>query len=123
VQLKTILNRVEKQCSFVYGQVRLIEQPKLEIEIDVRARVNSRARCSGCGRKRPGYDTLWGIAVFLVYAMRRVNCGSCGVRVEKVPWGSGKRQLTDTYVPSGGDGRGVGTGPPVAHRHRVHWRG
>jgi transposase len=108
VQLKTILNRVEKQCSFVYGQVRLIEQPKLEIEIDVRARVNSRARCSGCGRKRPGYDTLparrfefvplWGIAVFLVYAMRRVNCGSCGVRVEKVPWGSGKRQLTDTYA-------------------------
>jgi transposase len=108
VQLKTILNRVEKQRSFVYGQVRLIEQPKLEIEIDVRARANSRARCSGCGRKRPGYDTLparrfefvplWGIAIFLVYAMRRVNCESCGVRVEQVPWGSGKRQLTDTYA-------------------------
>lgn len=108
MQLKTILNRVEKQRSFVYGQVRLIEQPKLEIEIEVRARARSRARCSGCGRRRPGYDTLparrfefvplWGIAVFLVYAMRRVNCGLCGVRVEKVPWGSGKRQLTDTYA-------------------------
>lgn len=108
MQLKTILNRVEKQRSFVYGQVRLIEQPKLEIEIDVRARARSRGRCSGCRRKRPGYDTLparrfefvplWGIAVFLVYAMRRVNCASCGVRVEEVPWGSGKRQLTDTYA-------------------------
>lgn len=108
MQLKTILNRVEKQRSFVYGQVRLIEQPKLEIEIDVRPRARSRARCSGCGRKRPGYDTLparrfefvplWGIAVFLVYAMRRVNCALCGVRVEEVPWGSGKRQLTDTYA-------------------------
>ena len=27
---------------------------------------------------------LWGIAVFLVYAMRRVACSSCGVRVERV---------------------------------------
>jgi transposase len=108
VQLKTILNRVEKQRSFVYGHIRLIEQPVLAIEIEVRARANSCALCSGCGRRRPGYDTLserrfeyvplWGIAVFLVYAMRRVNCERCGVRVEAVPWGSGKRQLTDTYA-------------------------
>jgi transposase len=108
VLLKTILNRVEKQRSFVYGEVRLIEQPGLAIEVEVRPRANSRPRCSGCGRRRPGYDRLserrfefvplWGIAVFLVYAMRRVNCEHCGVRVEAVPWGSGKRQLTDTYA-------------------------
>ena len=41
---------------------------------------------------------LWGIAVFLVYAMRRVACASCGVKVETVPWASGKHQLTDTYA-------------------------
>jgi len=32
--------------------------------------------------------------VFLVYAPRRVNCPDCGVRVEHLPWASGKRQLT-----------------------------
>jgi transposase len=55
-----------------------------------------RPRCSGCGRKRPGYDTLparqWrhldfgGVEVFLRYAPRRVNCRRCGVVVERVPW-------------------------------------
>lgn len=105
--MKTILNRVQKQRGFVYGQVRLVEDRCLEIEVEVRARSGSRARCSGCGLKGLGYDTLparrfefvplWGIAVFFVYAMRRVQCRECGVRVEAVPWGSGKRQLTDTY--------------------------
>ena len=106
--LKTILNRIQKQPGFVYGQVRLMERPRLEIVIEVRPHGRNRARCSGCERKRPGYDTLaprrfefvplWGIPVFLVYPMRRVSCGECGVRVEAVPWGSGKRQLTDTYA-------------------------
>jgi transposase len=55
-----------------------------------------RARCSGCGRKRPGYDTLqprrWrhldfgGIEVVLEYCPRRVRCRRCGVVVERVPW-------------------------------------
>jgi transposase len=108
VHLKTILNRVQKQRGFVYGRVRLLEGSRLEIEVQVVPRKKSRPRCSGCGRKGPGYDTLparrfefvplWGMAVFLVYAMRRVNCSRCGVRVESVPWSSGKRQLTDTYA-------------------------
>src|SRR3546814_1109760 len=55
-----------------------------------------------------GYDTLpvrrfefiplWGIKVFLVYAPRRVYCRGCGVRVERLPWGAGKHQLTQTYA-------------------------
>lgn len=108
MQLKAILNRVEKQRSFVYVSARFIERSDLAIEVDVRPRVNSRPRCSGCGRIRPGYDTLptrrfefvplWGIAVFLVYAMRRVDCTVCGVRSEVVPWASGKNHLTDTYA-------------------------
>lgn len=36
--------------------------------------------------------------MFLVYALRRVDCPSCGVRAESVPWSSGKHQLTDTYA-------------------------
>jgi transposase len=35
--------------------------------------------------------------VFFVYAMRRVDCPTCGVKVERVPWGDGKHGLTTTY--------------------------
>ena len=108
MQLKAILNRVEKQPSFIYESVRFVEGSRLEMEVVVRPRVNSRPRCSGCGQVGPGYDTqglrrfefvpLWGIAVFFVYAMRRVQCRQCGVRVEAVPWASGKHHLTKTYA-------------------------
>ena len=109
MQLKTILNRVEKQPSFVYASMRFIDGGSdMAIEVVVRPRANSRPRCSGCGQAGPGYDTqqprrfefvpLWGIAVFFVYAMRRVHCRQCGVRVEAVPWASGKHHLTDSYA-------------------------
>jgi len=109
MQLKTILNSIEKHRSFVYGEVRLYEhegRPALDVEL--RARANGRPTCSGCGRRRPGYDTLrprrfefvplWGIAVYFVYAMRRVECPTCGVVVETVPWANGKNQATTTYA-------------------------
>lgn len=108
MQLKTILNRVEAFKSFVYGKVRWVEdaaRPTLEVE--VHPRKNGRAICSGCGRPGPGYDhlpprrfefvPLWNIAVYLVYALRRVDCPSCGVTVERVPWAKGKCHLTTTY--------------------------
>ena len=40
---------------------------------------------------------MWGIAVYFVYAMRRVECPTCGLKVEQVPWCDGKNQLTTTY--------------------------
>jgi transposase len=108
MHLKSILNRVERHKCFVYKQVRFVDglvEPELEVEIEPRA--NSRAICSGCGEKRPGYDRLsprrfqfvplWNIAVFFVYAMRRVDCPNCGVTVERVPWGEGKEHLTTSY--------------------------
>jgi len=109
MQLKTILNRIQKFKSFVYGNVKWIEsygEPALLIEIHARA--NSRAICSGCGKRRPGYDTLaprlfefipiWGIKVFFLYALRRVQCKRCGVKVEAVPWAEGKNTLTKAYM-------------------------
>ena len=86
--LKTILNRVEPFKSFVYGKARWMEEEagRKAIEVEVHARKNGQAICSGCGHRRPGYDRLperrfefvplWGIAVFFVYAMRRSrpNC-------------------------------------------------
>lgn len=108
MQLKTILNRVEKYKSFVYGSGRFVESQngRLTIEVDIAPRGGSRGICSGCHKKRPGYDRLpprrfefvplWQIAIFFVYALRRVNCPDCGVKVEEVPWCRGKRGHTKT---------------------------
>jgi len=108
MQLKTILNRVEKHPSFVYGNIRLQETaPGPVLDGPIRPRANSRPICSGCGRQRPGYDTLgvrrfefipcWGILVYFVYAMRRVDCPCCGIKVEQVPWAQGKQTIPHSY--------------------------
>ena len=109
MQIKTILNRIQKFNSFVYGSVRLVENttiPTLEIELHPRS--NSRPICSGCDHKRPGYDRtperrfefipMWGHKVFFCYRPRRVDCPDCGVKVERMPWVSGKRRLTEAYA-------------------------
>jgi len=109
MQLKTILNRVQKFKSFVYESMKWSESAgELVLLIEIVARAHSSAVCSGCGRRRPGYDTLksrqfefvplWGIRVFFVYALRRVDCKRCGVKVEAVPWAEGKHRLTNTYM-------------------------
>ncbi len=106
--LKTILNRIDRHKSFVYGKARMLEEEgELAIEVEVEARANGRPVCSGCGRPAAGYDRLakrrfqyvplWGIAVFFLYAMRRVDCPQCGVKVERVPWAEGKSPLTIRY--------------------------
>src|SRR5215213_6343993 len=108
MRIQTILNRVEKFKSFVYGQARLVERdggPALVVR--VLPRKNGRPFCSGCGRPARPYDRLeerhfefvpvWGILVFLAYRMRRVDCKRCGVTVEIVPWSDGKDRLTVTY--------------------------
>lgn len=108
MQLKSILNRVQRHQSFSYGNSRLLKQAtRLVIEVEIKARKGSKPICSGCGSPGPGYDSLsvrrfefvplWGIVVFFLYAMRRVNCRTCGIKVEQVPWASGKNHLTTTY--------------------------
>jgi len=110
VQLKTILNRIQRHRSFVYHRVRWVEAGEGEaaLEVEIRPRANGSPICSACGRIGSGYDTqkarrfefvpIWGLAVFFVYAMRRVDCRHCGVTVESVPWAEGKRRLTTTYA-------------------------
>jgi transposase len=109
MQLKTVLNRIHKFKSFVYSKIAFVQNDEeLALEVTVEPRANSQPVCSGCGQKRPGYDhlgerrfefvPLWGIAVFFVYVMRRVDCPTCGVVVESVPWAEGKHQLTTTYA-------------------------
>lgn len=108
MQLKTILNRLYRHKSFVYKSCQFDEsaiRPTLLVQVEPRA--NSRPVCSGCGvpggcydhlsERRFAFVPLWGIAVFLVYRMRRVNCRTCGVKVERVPWCEGKHRLTEAY--------------------------
>ena len=109
MQIKTILNRVQKFKSFVYGKESWIENAAIPtLEIEIKPRLNSRPVCSYCGCKRPGYDSLperrfefipmWGNKVFFVYSPRRVDCPRCGIHVELMPWVEGKRQLTEAYA-------------------------
>jgi transposase len=105
--LTRLLNACHHFPGFVYEGARLCEQSKT-IEIDVRPRKGSKPICSHCNRPGSGYDTLasrsfefipiWGFAVILLYAMRRVDCRDCGVKVETVPWAIGKHTLTKAYM-------------------------
>lgn len=114
MRLTTILNRVEKYKSFVYGtgtweRKKVGGGEEVSLVIPLRPRKGSRAVCSGCGAKCKTYDRaqeprrfefvpLWGIVVFFVYRMRRVECRRCDkVLVERVPWCDGKHSQTTTY--------------------------
>ena len=61
MRIQTILNRVEKFKSFVYGEGTLEEHddgPALVVRMVPRK--NSRVFCSGCGHPSPAYDRLEG---------------------------------------------------------------
>jgi hypothetical protein len=58
MQVKTILNRIQRHRSFVYGPGRLVQGRRLALEVEVRPRAHSRAKCSGCGTAVAGFDTL-----------------------------------------------------------------
>lgn len=109
MQLKTLLNKLEKHKGYVYGRITFEEGGRPRLLVEIRPRKGSRPVCSGCNKPGPGYDTpprvryfefvpLWGILVFFVYAMRRVDCPRCGIKVEKVPWAEGKSPTTTTYA-------------------------
>lgn len=105
--LTRLLNDCHRFPRFVYQAARLNTTTKT-IEVEVRPRKGSKARCACCQRPTPGYDRLaarrfefipiWGYAVMLVYAVRRGQCPRCGVKVESVPWAQGKHTLCNAYM-------------------------
>jgi transposase len=107
MRLISVLNHYQRYPGFVYEKARLCRETRT-IEISVRSRRGSRPVCSGCDKPGTAYDhlsarrfefvPLWGCMVVLLYHMRRVDCRTCGVRVEAVPWGVGKHQLTKAYM-------------------------
>lgn len=103
--VKTILNRCHPLKSFVYGPVALVGNV---IHVEVAPRRNSRPRCGVCLRPGATYDTarrprlfafipLWGFAVFLLYRVRRVDCRTCLVHAEHLPWATGKQRTCNVY--------------------------
>lgn len=107
MQLLTILNHCYRHRGFVYRSARF-SADKRNIDVEIQPRLGSAAICSGCHRPAPGYDRMaerrfefipfWGILVFFLYQMRRVQCRSCGVVVEEVPWCEGKRHSTKAHM-------------------------
>lgn len=112
MQLKTLLNSVERYKGFVYKTAKLTKShgnwlfSKPTIVVSMKPRKNSRPYCSGCGQRGPGYDhlpeRLWeyipilSIVVYFAYSRRRVDCPRCGPTAEIVPWASGNRQQTES---------------------------
>lgn len=102
-----LLNACHHHPGFVYQGARLLEAQRT-IEVGVRPRRGSQPLCSSCGKRGSGYDTqsvrrfefipVWGYAVVLLYAMRRVDCRGCGVKVEQVPWAIGKHTQCKAYM-------------------------
>jgi transposase len=108
MELTTILNRCQPHKGFVYQQARFSADPN-GIEVVASPPRGSAAICSRAAiNQRPatinwpsgGFSSpLWGLLIFLLYAMRRVNCPRCAaVVIEEVPWADGKRQLTKAYM-------------------------
>jgi len=110
LQVKTILNRVQRFVGFVYCEVRLENHRggPGSIEILVEPHAGIRRRCSRCQRPARGYDCLeqrrwlfvplWGIPTYFCYAPRRVECAEHGVVVEHISWSEGKRPETCTMM-------------------------
>jgi len=103
--IQTILNKCYKFKSFVYGKCKLDGK---RLIVNIFPRKNNKAICSGCYKKASSYDKLknrlyefiplWGMKIFFQYAKRRVNCKTCGVKVEKVPWADGKNTCTIAFM-------------------------
>jgi len=107
MRLKTILNRCCQFKGFVISNSTFDSKGNIVVEINPRK--GSKPVCGRCGKTGPGYDRLperffefipiWGIHVLFRYALRRVQCATCGAVVaETLPWSDGKSPLTTHYA-------------------------
>ncbi len=106
MRLLTFVDSVLHFKGFVFDRASLVDNNNTLV-IGVRPHKRNRHVCSGCSRKGGTYDhrtlrtfehvPLWDRTVHLEYLMRRVNCPRCGVKVERVPWATGKQRMTDDF--------------------------
>jgi transposase len=109
LEVKTILNRIQRFVGFVYSSIRLRGSGgSLRIEARIEAHQGIRGKCAACLKPAPGYDQLperrwlfvplWGVIVHFFYRPRRVDCAEHGVGVEHIPWSQGKRPVTTAMM-------------------------
>jgi transposase len=109
LQVKTLLRRVQDFAGFIIKSVRLTGEAKASvIEVQLDADPRFKRRCSCCGGPGRVHDILperswdfvplWGIAVKLRYAPRRVACAQVGPTVEIMPWNKGKSPYAKAYM-------------------------
>jgi len=82
LEVKTILNRMQRFAGFVYQDIRLRcrRVGRLRIEVSIKAHCQVRAQCSQCRQPASTYDhlpertwlfvPLWGIKTLFLYAPR-----------------------------------------------------
>ena len=93
MRLTTLFRKLLGVTSLFVEDVNLCDAEELLISVRPSTRVS---RCGLCGRKCPRYDRLgprkWrhlglgSLKIYFVYSPHRISCGTCGVRVESVPW-------------------------------------
>jgi len=134
---KTILNHVQYFKGFVYQNANLLESyndwtfSEPSIVVEIRSRKGSRGICGCCRQKGSGYDRLptrlykhlpiLGLTLYFAYSRRRIDCSSCGVKAEEVPWASGNRQLTETFCWYLASWAKVLSWKEVANRFSLGW--
>jgi len=108
MHIKTLFNYTIKIKGFIVEDVKL-DRSGNELVIQILPRKGSKPKCSRCNLSGSVYDHLkerrfilppiWGIAVILIYKMRRVDCRNCDkVLVEQVPWSIGKSPVTKQFA-------------------------
>lgn len=100
MRITTLLRRLLGVSHTVVRRVRF-DGDQLLVDVSPSWR---KPRCGLCGQRAPGYDrpkerrwrdvALGGVVVWLVYQVRRVECATCGIRVERVPWAAHDSRFT-----------------------------
>lgn len=99
MRVARLFRKLAGLTSCVVEKVELVEASEerpMHLVLQVRTRAG-RDRCGGCGRKARGRHgrgkmrtwrdlSPWGIPMELRGEVRRVVCGTCGVRTMQVPW-------------------------------------
>ena len=109
LEVKTLLNRIQRFVGFVYSSIRLRSAgSSWRIEVQIKPHRGIRGKCATCQQPSPGYDQLperswlfvpvWGVVCHFFYAARRVECSEHGVGVEHIPWSRGKGRVTTAMM-------------------------
>ena len=119
---------------FCYRSARWVQEagkPGI-IEVGLAARRGAKVCCGNCGGAAPGYDqpervrrwqfiSLWTMQIYFLYGRRRVQCARCGVRMERMPWASGKMQVCDALRIYLAQWARLLSWQEVAARFQVQW--